>query len=273
LDRTSDYVLALNPAEVERLQVQAHVWEPDVEALLDQIGVQPGWSCLDVGCGAVGILKPLSQRVGPAGHVVGIDNDPRLLAAARAYIEVEGLTNVELLERNALDTGLPRESFDLVHARFLLVFGQWDALLREMIALAKPDGIVASQETDQNSWNFLPEGSTWSRLKQTLEAAFHHIGGDANLGRRTAQLLSQAGLEAVQVRAAVRALQDSHPYMRMPILGAQGFRNVITSAGLMNEVELNDTLAQMERIVDDPETIALTFTVMPVWGRKQHPPA
>lgn len=213
-------------------------------------------------------MKSLSRRVGPAGRVVGVDNDPRLLAAARAYVEAEGLTNVELLERNALDTGLPRESFDLVHARFLLVFGRWDALLREMSALAKPGGLVASQETDQNSWNILPEGPTWPRLKQTLEAAFHHIGGDANLGRRTAQLLRGAGLEGVQIRAAVRALQGCHPYMRMPILGAQGFRKVIADAGIMTEHDLDETLAQMEQIVDNPETIAVTFTVMQVWGRK-----
>lgn len=37
-----DYVLAANPAEVERLHVQASLWEPDVEAMLDRIGVQPG---------------------------------------------------------------------------------------------------------------------------------------------------------------------------------------------------------------------------------------
>jgi hypothetical protein len=66
----SDYVLS-NTAEAERLRVQARAWEPDVELLLDQIGVRPGWRCLDMGCGAIGILEPLSRRVGPRGRSSG----------------------------------------------------------------------------------------------------------------------------------------------------------------------------------------------------------
>lgn len=65
---TSNYILS-NSAEAERLRVQARIWEHDVELLLDQIGVRPGWNCLDLGCGAIGILAPLSRRVGPGGRV------------------------------------------------------------------------------------------------------------------------------------------------------------------------------------------------------------
>jgi 2-polyprenyl-3-methyl-5-hydroxy-6-metoxy-1,4-benzoquinol methylase len=102
---TSDYVLS-NSAEAERLRVQARIWEPDVELLPDQIGVQPGWRCLDLGCGAIGILEPLSRRVGPRGKVVGIDRDERLLAAARAYIAEQGLANGYLnLQLHLIMTG------------------------------------------------------------------------------------------------------------------------------------------------------------------------
>lgn len=142
------YILS-SPEEKGRLQLQARLWEPKVEAFLDEIGIQPGWRCLDVGCGAMGILGPLSRRVGPSGKVVGIDKDPALLAAARAFIADEGLTNVEVMEADACRTNLPRESFDFVHARFILVFGQADQILKEMLALARPGGILAVQETDQ----------------------------------------------------------------------------------------------------------------------------
>jgi ubiquinone/menaquinone biosynthesis C-methylase UbiE len=263
----SDYVFS-NTAEAERLRVQARVWEADVEALLDQIGVQAGWRCLDLGCGALGILAPLSRRVGPGGRVVGMDTDERLLAAARAHAEQEGLTNVEILQGDAHDTGLPRASFDLVHMRFVWAFGHADAFLREMLALARPGGIVASQETDQNSWCYFPPHPAWPRLKQAIEAAFAKIGGNANIGQQTYGMFRRSGLEEVRVRAAVAALQGSHPYMRMPILGANGLRNVIAGAGLMAEAELDRTLAEMERIVADPETYEISFTVTQVWGRK-----
>jgi ubiquinone/menaquinone biosynthesis C-methylase UbiE len=265
--QTVDYILS-NTAEAERLRVQARVWEADVEALLDQIGVQPGWRCLDLGCGALGILAPLSRRVGPGGHVVGVDTDERLLATARAFVEQEHLTNVEFVQRDARATSLPRESFDLVHMRFVWAFGHAEVFLREMLALTKPGGIVASQETDQNSWSYFPPRPTWPRLKRAIEAAFLQIGGDANIGQQTYGMFRRAGLEDVRVRGAVAALQNSHPYMRMPILGANGLRKVIVGAGLMSEPDLDETLAEMERIIADPETYETSFTVTQVWGRK-----
>jgi hypothetical protein len=152
--------------------------------------------------------------------------------------------------------------------RFVMAFGHADALLREMVALVRPGGIAISQETDQNSWNFFPRRRVWPRLKQTIESAFIEIGGNANIGQQTFGMLRRAGLEDVRVRTTVAALQNCHPYMRVPIIRATGLRKVIVGAGLMSEGELDETLAEMEQIVNDPETFAVSFTVTQVWGRK-----
>ena len=37
--------------QIERMRLQAEAWEPEVEIWLDQMGVQPGWHCVDLGCG------------------------------------------------------------------------------------------------------------------------------------------------------------------------------------------------------------------------------
>src|SRR5262249_44564216 len=44
---------------LERLRLQARVWEAETEAWLDHMGPITGWRCLDLGCGAMGILGPL----------------------------------------------------------------------------------------------------------------------------------------------------------------------------------------------------------------------
>ena len=98
---TSSYLLAGGSAELERLRLQARVWEPEAEALLDRMGVQAGWRCVDLGCGAMGILGPLSRRVGPQGHVIGVDTDATQLAAARAFVQEHHLDNVEVLDQDA----------------------------------------------------------------------------------------------------------------------------------------------------------------------------
>lgn len=268
-DSRGDYLLASGGAELERLRLQARVWEPEAEAMLDRIAPQPGWHCADLGCGAMGILGPLSRRVGPAGWVTGVDRDAIQLAAARAYVHEAGLANVEILDRDAYDTGLPRGAFDLVHVRFVFApVGRDEELLREMLALARPGAILAIQEPDATSWNCFPPRPAWDRLKAAILAAFARGGGDFNAGQRTYTMLRAAGLEAVRLRAAVIALHDRHPYMRLPIQFATSLRHRILEGGLLAEAELDDLLAECERIVDDPDTFVLSFVVTQAWGRK-----
>ena len=55
------YLLAGQTSELERLQLQSRVWEPSGRRLLEQIGDGRGARALDVGCGALGWLRILSE--------------------------------------------------------------------------------------------------------------------------------------------------------------------------------------------------------------------
>jgi ubiquinone/menaquinone biosynthesis C-methylase UbiE len=80
---SQEYLLANQPSELERLRLQSRVWEPSGRQLLSKLGGGTGSRALDVGCGAMGWLRILSEWVGPSGHVVGGDIDKSLLNAAR----------------------------------------------------------------------------------------------------------------------------------------------------------------------------------------------
>ena len=68
-----------------------------------------------------------------------------------------GLHNVEIVEQDAYHTDFPRESFELVHVRFVFApVARDEDLLGEMVALTKPGGIVAIQEPDATCWNCFP---------------------------------------------------------------------------------------------------------------------
>lgn len=264
-----NYLLAGGSAELERLRLQARVWEPAAEAMLDTIGIQHGWNCVDLGCGGMGILGPLSQRVGANGRVVGVDTDTKQLAAAREFVQDQRLENVEIHERDAYRTNLPQASFDLTHVRFVFApEGRDDELLAEMLALTKPGGVVAIQEPDATSWNCYPPRPAWDRLKRAILTAFLRGGGDFNAGQRTFGMLRRAGLENVRIKAAVVALQDQHPYKRLPILFANSLRKRILDAGILNETELDKAIAECEEMASDSETIVQSFTVTQVWGVK-----
>src|SRR3989442_11736855 len=189
-----EYLLAGGAAELERLRLQARVWEPEVEVMLEMIGVAPGWRCIDLGCGAMGILGPLSRRAGPKGEVTGVDMDAKQLDAARAYVTGENLKNVKVLEQDAYNTKLPRESFDLTHVRFVFApVGRDAGLLREMIALTRPGGTIAIQEPDAASWNSYPPNPSCMRLKEIILATFSAGGGDFNDRRRAIRIVRTAG--------------------------------------------------------------------------------
>lgn len=268
-DPRGNYVLASSATELERLRLQARVWEPETERWLDEIGIQQGWTCADLGCGAMGIIGPLSRRVGATGRILGIDRDPLQLAGARQYVAEQALGNVEIVEDDAYASTLPGTSFDFVHARFLLApVGHDDELLREMLRLTKPGGIVALQEPDASAWDFYSSDPDWRRLKSCIFAAFRGGGGDFDAGRRTFGLLRSLGLEQVRMRAAVLALYDCHPYMRLPVQFATSLRSRLLGEGLIGEGEFDAAIAACERVAGDPERTCITFVVTQVCGRK-----
>jgi SAM-dependent methyltransferase len=263
---SNKYVL-VSSQENERLQMQARAWEPEVEVMLDRIGVQKGWNCLDLGCGAMGILQPLSKRVGEEGCVIGVEKESSIFSVAREFVEKENLSNVQLVLNDAFHSGLPYDTFDLVHERFVLPYVTPEFFLEEMIDLAAPGGIVATQEPDNTSWNFFPYNFKWLQLKDILIKALY-FQGDINIGQKTFVLMKNSGLEQIKMRAAVLALPSKHPYMRMPIQAATALRSLIVQKKLATNDQLDDLLANVERLSGDAETIQITFTVLQVWGIK-----
>jgi ubiquinone/menaquinone biosynthesis C-methylase UbiE len=263
------YIFSQSPNEIDRLQSWAHSWEQETEAMLDRIQVQPGWRAIDLACGPMGIIGPLSRRVGSTGRVVASDINPAMLSAARIYAQKNALTNVDFIENDAYQSDLPGESFDLVHARFMFApLGRDDILLNAMISLTRPGGIVASQESDESGYVCFPSQPAWEQLKQLTVKAFAQGGGDYSAGRHTYGLFRRAGLENVQARVACLALPPGHPYRFWPIESALAFRPRFLEWGLIPADDLDHLLLECERIARDPQVFLTSFVVIQIWGRK-----
>jgi SAM-dependent methyltransferase len=253
--------------EAGRLQVQARLWEAYAESMLDAIGLARGAACVDLACGAMGILGPLSRRAGREGRVVGIDMDQRMLDAAAAYVSAEQLPNVELLNRDALATDLPGASFDLAHARLLIApFGRADDLLAEMMRLVKPGGVIALEEPDCHSFHLHPRSTAFETLIEVCNTYLLMNGGDPSAGQKIFQLLRRAKLSNVKVRARAEALHDGHPHMRMPLQAVAPLRDGILDALLLTERELDRIMEEVEERIRDPGTYLTTFTLVQAWG-------
>jgi SAM-dependent methyltransferase len=166
-------------------------------------------------------------------HIVKISYDSSLTR--------ETLVGAEVIEADARRTGLPPASFDLVHARTLLVTIPEPAeVLAEMVRLARPGGWVASQEPDAEHAICYPELPAWTRLHELFQTSFGRNGADLLIGRRLAELYREAGLRDVQVQAWARAYPAGHTRRTVLADLVRSLRPMIVELGLANERELTE---------------------------------
>jgi ubiquinone/menaquinone biosynthesis C-methylase UbiE len=159
------YALGTSRAERDRLRRQSEELQAHSVALLNRVGIEQGWSAIDLGCGPSGIIGVLAGRVGSAGQVTGLEINPANVTLAREFAAEHGLGNVQIMEGDARRTGLPASCFDLVHARTLLINIPDPAeVVAEMVRLARPGGWVASLEPDGALRVCYPPHPAWDRL-------------------------------------------------------------------------------------------------------------
>jgi SAM-dependent methyltransferase len=257
------YPIENRAGEIDRLRLQADAGAPDTRTMLDRIGVNSGWRCLDIGCGPGGITGLLSERVGAQGHVTGLDRNEHFLRYARAAAPA----NVEFVHGDAYGSELSAGSFDLVHMRFVAsTAGDPEQLIREAIRLARPGGVVALQEPDASSLHCHPPSPAWDRLKAALLGAFKGVGADLELARRLYSLARGAGLHDVQYRPFLIGVRSTDPMVDYLPATVESLRGTVLKLGLMSESEFPATLAACRRHLRDPETVFTMYTVAQVWG-------
>ena len=258
-----EYLLADQPSELERLQLQSRVWEPSGRQLLSKIGDGSGGRALDVGCGALGWLRILSKWVGAFGEVVGTDIDESLLDAARSFLAAEGISNVELVADDLFDSKLEPQSFDLVHARYLIApLGRGPEQVASHRRLLRPGGSLVLEEWDLGSWHFNPPAPAAERLIRLLSETFAARGGEA--GRGLPVLLREIGNEEPEIEAHVMALKPGHPYLRLPLQFSVALESRLLET--LSADELASLRREAESELAEPGRWGTTFTLIQSWG-------
>lgn len=82
--------------------------------LLETVKLLPGMRVLDIGCGTGFPLLELASRLGPMGHVWGLDPWAAALKRARSKARALGITNIELVEGCAEAMPFEDHHFDLL---------------------------------------------------------------------------------------------------------------------------------------------------------------
>jgi len=268
-DPNAVYALGRSSAESERLQRQADELAPESAELLDRVPLRAGDSAIDVGCGPRGVVDLLSERVSPDGRVVGLDANPAHVAMAAEFAARSGLRDVEFVCADARDTGIESDSFDLVHARALLInLPEPPEVLTELVRLARPGGRVVGLEPDVGAAVCYPPLPALDRLTEIFGLAFTRNGADPQLGRRLGELYRGAGLVDVGLDARARAYPVGHSRRTLRPDLVRAVRPEIVDLGIADERELDELDAAVRRHFDDPATVVIPSLVFLAWGRK-----
>jgi SAM-dependent methyltransferase len=256
----------------ERLRVIARALHPSTSALLDRIGVRPGMNCLDVGAGGGDVALELARRVGPAGHVLGIDIDDTKLALARDEAAAAGVSNVEYRNLDLFASDVPF-TVDLVYARFLLTHltDAGEAASR-LVSAARAGGHVIVEDIDYAGSFVYPDSEAYQHYCELYTETARARGGDPYIGRRLPTILRGAGCDDVHVNIVQpAALDPSGTGGDVKVVIPLTLENVAEAAvaeGLAEREEIDALVDRLYGLAADPGTLMGFPRIVQAWGRR-----
>ena len=236
-------------------------------ALLQRAGAAPGMACLDVGCGGGDVAFDLARMVLPGGHVVGTDIDDAKLEIARAEAESQHLQNVAFLHADALRE-MPDETFDLVHARFLLShLTDPAAAVANMKKALRPVGTIVLEDVDFTGYFVHPPHAAFDRYLELYTLAAQRNGADPTLGRHLPELARDAGFDDIRMNVVQHASLTGDVKL-ISALTMENIADNVVAAGLADRGETDRLVHELYDYAHAPHTICATPRIFEVWGRR-----
>jgi SAM-dependent methyltransferase len=266
---SASYVFGGEQDELDRLLGQAEDLKPESTWLLDNLNIQRGSRVADIGCGPIGVLDILSERVGVTGTVIGVEREARFAQMARDEIKRRGLQNVSIFKGDLLGAQLEAGSFDLVHERLVLLNvpqPNQQSIVAQMLSLVRPGGLIVVENWDRISYLCYPEYASWRILNEAFREAVRPTNGEGATGRTLPWLLRDAGARDVKVKVHVRALEVGDPRRthRLGLLDVTKPR--ILATGKLSEAEFDAHRREYAAILADPDNLIIDQLFVQAWG-------
>src|SRR6266404_4659982 len=184
----------------DRQQTQDILLAPVSDILIDRAKAKAGERIVDVGCGCGATTIAFAQKVGPAGHVCGIDISAPMLARAR-QIAPAGIP-VDFVLADATVYPFVSGSFDLVVSRFGVMFFAEPAIsFANMRKALRPSGRLAFacwREPRDNPWLMAPVQAVYNHVPKLPQLGPEDPGPFSFAsGQRVTSILTEAGFSGI----------------------------------------------------------------------------
>ena len=228
---------------------------------LEDRGVSEGWRCLEVGGGGGSITAWLANRVGTEGHVVVTDIDPRFLEPLAAQ-------NIEVRKHNIVTDPLPDATFDLIHARLVLVhLAEREKVLTRLGSALKPGGWLVDEEFDSVSLLPDPAASAGEVILNTHMAVMRILqdrGVERRFGRLLYGRLRAHGLVEVGAEGRLFMWRGGSSDVSLMRTNFKELSGALLDAHYITEQEFDQDSARL----DDPDFMAPSPIMWTAWGRR-----
>lgn len=175
----------------------------EYEGSLRHVGIAPGWTVLDAGCGGGNFLSLMGKLVGPQGSIIALDLAPENVARVDAMIR-DGACTAPVNTRVGSILSLPFDdaTFDCVWCANVvqyLTVAEFERAVGEFKRVLKPGGTLAIKEFDASLLQFRPlDLDLVGRFMTARRARFSATGAlGTSCGTTIPSWLRRAGLHDI----------------------------------------------------------------------------
>jgi SAM-dependent methyltransferase len=186
----------------DRQAAQDILLRPVADILIDRAKPKTGERVIDVGCGSGVTSIAFAQKVGPSGHVFGIDVSGPMLDRARATAPKE--LPIDFALADATIYPFDPASFDLLTSRFGVMFFADPALsFSNMRRALRPSGrlaFVCWREPRENPFFMAPLQAAYKHVPKLPQQGPEYPGPFAFASeQRVRRILGEAGFVGVEM--------------------------------------------------------------------------
>ncbi|MEZ4868580.1 MAG: methyltransferase domain-containing protein [Caldilineaceae bacterium] len=147
-------------SEASWLDIHFEVARHENEAMVREVGFQPGWHVLDAGCGGGSFLPLISQLIGLTGKITALDLAPENIAIVEQRAAANHFAcTVEAKLGSITQLPLADHSFDALWCANVVQYLTEEAFhqsAREFRRVLRPGGVLALKEMDLTAMQLGP---------------------------------------------------------------------------------------------------------------------
>ncbi|MET8132955.1 class I SAM-dependent methyltransferase [Streptomyces sp. NPDC005251] len=247
-----------HPQEAERIDSAALVYDPVTTGRLRALGSGPGSRCLEVGAGTGTVVRWLLEEA-DAAEVVALDRDT-------GGLDDLGGSRVRVVTADLRDESLDLGSFDLIHARFVLMhLPERRRLVSRLARWLNPGGWLVLGDAVEVP-NALDTSSAYRRTMDAMWQALRStIGTDTSGVPAYPHFLREEGLRNVAGELFCPPLVAGSPLARFWSETWNRMRPALEETGQVDSDGIDDALAYLA----SPQLAELGPGLMMAWGQRR----